>query len=801
VDWWKLTSTFPAGGGGLAGRVPSGAPTLYPRLYPTRCMEVVVGDGAFADRSRQVSPPDDRAMDPPGGPPMMGQSGAMVPPPGGPSPRVPGGPPMPGPPGGRPGGPPPGGRPGGPPGGRGGRGFGGRRGFGGGRSISNSTEHGTTVQMRGSTPGMPKDGPPPVSPVYVRPKTPEEQASSSEDDSSDDEGATVAIEQSFVAPEDNSMEHVDMRPQQFTEQHIGAAPVDQGGQQVGAGGVGYVSSDDEEPGSEFQQMEQRWLDERRDLKMKLRARDSKLQRAETEMRRAQMEVEELQEAVQLARDRAYAAEAEAEAAKAAPPPNEALMSMIERLQAENRNLRKEMISPTLEDEAEKLMAFSDEMDERTEEIKSLRAELDRVNAENARLVEKSRNSSPPHGVAKVTAVKVMAPGPAQQDDMSGPPADAAHAEVMNLRKQCNRLRFQLSEANQKIVKLQEQLLAGGGTSAAVEDVHDTDMPRRDAWSSFGAARNRPEQPDPFKRPAPLEPDRDHDGSEMDTDSESLSASPMLLGGPRDVPDGDREEGMMGGPRNGNSQLTRFESAGRMAVGSREGVPVEPKPEMFEACGRNGADVYLIKRCSIKYEERTRGALECYTVTVKSTGDFVMIGVRETGLTDVVSSSAPLRLFCEDVLAACRNGISPDGSQPSYMGKLVPKSESRGKEFNLFRCKPHRVGLDKKGEEDLLASQELQAWIKVKWKSVLNVPEPRRIKVQLHGDSTTTRMLRNFCAEKRCVVLCATPPCLYPDFAEWSTDATIYHSLNHAILTCRPWFDLLEQNDDDEACYV
>ena len=47
--------------------------------------------------------------------------------------------------------------------------------------------------------------------------------------------------------------------------------------------------------------------------------------------------------------------------------------------------------------------------------------------------------------------------------------------------------------------------------------------------------------------------------------------------------------------------------------------------------------------------------------------------------------------------------------------------------------------------------DLHAWIKVKWKSLAKVPEPRRIKVQLHGDlNQSTRMLRNFCAEKRCV---------------------------------------------------
>ena len=593
------------------------------------------------------------------------------------------------------------------------------------------------MQMRGSTPGMPPGGPPTVAPVYVRPKTPED--SSSEDDSSDDEGATVAIEQSFVSPEDA------------------------GGQQVGAGGIGYMSSDDEEPGTEFQQMEQQWLDERRDLKMKLRARDSKLNRAETELHRAQTEIEELNEAVRLARDRAYHAEAEAEAAKAAPAPSGALMSMVERLQAENRKLRQEMISPSVEDEAEKLMAFSDEMDERTEEIKSLRAELDRVNAENCRLVEKSRNSSPPHGVAKVTTVKVIASEPATQDEaMPGQPMDAAHAEVMDLRKQCNKLRFQLSEANQRIAKLQDQLFARAGRSS--RDESDMDMPRRDAWSSFGAARSGPDQPDPFTRPAQLEPARDRNGSEME-DSDSEMASPPMLGGlhretEREAPDGDREEGMVGNPRAGF-----FESAGRVAGGSREGLAVEPRREIFDPCGSAGVDVYMISRCSIKYSERAKGTLECYTVTVKATGAFVMIGVRETGLTDVVVSSSPIRLFCEDVTGVCRNGISPDGSQPSYIGRLVPKSESRGKEFNLFRSKPHRAGLDKKElQEEVISAQELQAWIKVKWKSIAKVPEPRRIKLQLHGDNGTHRMLRNFCAEKRCAV----PPRCYSNCADWDS---------------------------------
>merc|ERR1711935_601075 len=85
---------------------------------------------------------------------------------------------------------------------------------------------------------------------------------------------------------------------------------------------------------------------------------------------------------------------------------------------------------------------------------------------------------------------------------------------------------------------------------------------------------------------------------------------------------------------------------------------------------------------------------------------------------------------------------------SYMGKLVPKSEARGKVFSLFRCRPHKVGLDKKEQEALMTAQDMHAWIKVKWKSLAKVPEPLRIKVQLQGAEQSTRMLRNFCAEKR-----------------------------------------------------
>jgi hypothetical protein len=100
---------------------------------------------------------------------------------------------------------------------------------------------------------------------------------------------------------------------------------------------------------------------------------------------------------------------------------------------------------------------------------------------------------------------------------------------------------------------------------------------------------------------------------------------------------------------------------------------------------------------------------------------------------------------------------------SFFGKLVGKSEARGKSFSLFCCGPQQAGQSPKADVD----KDLHMWTKVprirvgtrclqmvtvqnmclqiKWKSVAKVPEPRRIKVRL---SEQTRMLRNFCAEKR-----------------------------------------------------
>ena len=72
---------------------------------------------------------------------------------------------------------------------------------------------------------------------------------------------------------------------------------------------------------------------------------------------------------------------------------------MERLQQDNTALRRSKLEPSLEDEADKLMNFSDEMDKRQDEVNDIRrqlveaqAETARMKAENKRLEEKGRGS-------------------------------------------------------------------------------------------------------------------------------------------------------------------------------------------------------------------------------------------------------------------------------------------------------------------------------------------------------------------------------------------------------------------------
>eukprot|EP01043_Picozoa_sp_COSAG02_P000017 COSAG02_NODE_1_length_108762_cov_456.708287_17_plen_332_part_00 len=176
-------------------------------------------------------------------------------------------------------------------------------------------------------------------------------------------------------------------------------------------------------------------------------------------------------------------------------------------------------------------------------------------------------------------------------------------------------------------------------------------------------------------------------------------------------------------------------------------------------------VYLIRRSSIKCPHRAKGAFECFTATVKATGELVLVAVRETGLSDFLGPPATVRFFSEDIKPACSDGVVPETNWPSYVGELVPKSEGRFRVFSLYRRDQPAVGagqsrlpadhLQVNGRQELGLHntaeehrRNLQSSIKVRCRSRAKVPEPIQIQAQLCNDNQPTRMLQNFCAEKQ-----------------------------------------------------
>ena len=55
------------------------------------------------------------------------------------------------------------------------------------------------------------------------------------------------------------------------------------------------------------------------------------------------------------------------------------------MQQDNTTLRRSRLEPSLEDEADKLMNFSDEMDKRQDEVNDIRRQLVEAQAETARM--------------------------------------------------------------------------------------------------------------------------------------------------------------------------------------------------------------------------------------------------------------------------------------------------------------------------------------------------------------------------------------------------------------------------------
>lgn len=376
----------------------------------------------------------------------------------------------------------------------------------------------------------------------------------------------------------------------------------------------------------------------------------------------------MHEQVKLARDRAYQAEAEAREIK----PNEALLKEVERLQQDNTTLRRSRLEPSLEDEADKLMNFSDEMDKRQDEVNDIRrqlveaqAETARMKAENKRLEEKGRASGPPHGVVAVAADHVSVASERLEREEEEAPAqatDAAHAEVMKLRRANNKLRFELSEMQERNKALQQQLDQRGPAPAAEDPPHTQFPTGGDAWGSFGSQQGGPRmdvQSDPFGgRARTMSTHPQHGPGNASVDSrvdDPLEPDPVST---REH-SGGREVGMW---------------SGRNSADATQADAAQPRDlaQLFQSI--KGADqggavgVYIIRRQVINIEGRTKGEFITYTVTDKESGDFVMVAVTQT---ELLKGLPVTRLFSEDVKRLCHEGTSPDGTHRETPAQTTP----------------------------------------------------------------------------------------------------------------------------------
>jgi hypothetical protein len=142
---------------------------------------------------------------------------------------------------------------------------------------------------------------------------------------------------------------------------------------------------------------------------------------------------------------------------------------------------------------------------------------------------------------------------------------------------------------------------------------------------------------------------------------------------------------------------------------------------------------LIKR------EKIEGGHQAFTLTDKRSGDFICLALRKKKL----KKFQDLRFFSERV-----SPENADPTNPHYMGKLEEKFKSDGTEMTLYRCSSQDASIDdKKQRKDGLEKEE-HVSMSIELRSKIKVPKPRVIKLKLTGPNAHTRMLRNYCAEKR-----------------------------------------------------
>jgi predicted nuclease with TOPRIM domain len=536
--------------------------------------------------SLSPAPPRPSAPMPPGGAPL---------PPGG-APLPPGGAPLP---------------PGGarmPP-----RGRGGARG-GGGRSFA-GRRLGRTLSSRSSgsaTPGTAPPGPPPSGVRSARPPAPPVQqqlrgCTSPPAQQQQQQQLTLQEEEGEEGEEqttDSSASEEEDDPGVAIEQScadLGAASSptnaryttdssDEGsryGDETGdAGGAGYMRRgdayhDDDFGGiealrAELQRVQRRSNAEQSQWEERLRSRDAQVRELEDEIQRARSEIDRL-------RNRLFEAEPDLMPASRAEELSATLAGTVERLQQENLDLKAQVRaqnSPkSLEDEAEQLIHFSDRVEQGQAELQVVQQELRRVREDNARLRSMvQRGSGPaPVSVDAVVAVsaqvvqRVHSPEPLAPEVTNTIPTSQLQAELEDLRKRNNRMRFQNDQLMQKVRKLEKQCderssgwqgddfpgISGGGGETA--------------WSAFGVAAS--------SRKGCINDDSygggadDDDDDDNDSDVEAESA-PL------------RNESDWRGDRSDGGTLSPFQRGNTLSISG-----------LFEPLTELG--VYMIKRQNFK----------------------------------------------------------------------------------------------------------------------------------------------------------------------------------------------------------
>jgi len=95
---------------------------------------------------------------------------------------------------------------------------------------------------------------------------------------------------------------------------------------------------------------------------------------------------------------------------------------------------------------------------------------------------------------------------------------------------------------------------------------------------------------------------------------------------------------------------------------------------------SAVETYIVRQQSLKHDGRTGGKF-AFTVVATQAGQFVLLGVKETGLT---GAEAVTQLYSEDVRQLFQAGRAPDASHPARIGTLEASDSGLTRTLCLLR---------------------------------------------------------------------------------------------------------------------